>query len=63
MITAAHWRRLLRPARSRLVDGVVRWRRKDLDAVVSTGDVRHLVSTTFDHGPRLRVEGRSTRPL
>ena len=29
-ITAAHWRRLLRPARSRRVDGVVRWRRKDL---------------------------------
>ena len=29
-ITAAHWRRLLRPARSPAVDGVVRWRRKDL---------------------------------
>ena len=29
-ITAAHWRRLLRPARSRRSNGVVRWRRKDL---------------------------------
>ena len=40
-ITAAHWRRLLRPARVPAVDGVVRWRRKDL-AQVALGDVRHL---------------------
>ena len=29
-ITAAHWRRLLRPGPVPAVDGVVRWRRKDL---------------------------------
>ena len=52
-ITAAHWRRLLRPAPVPAVDVVVRWRRKDLGAV-ALGDVRHLARR--DHG-RARVEG------
>ena len=56
-ITAAHWRRLLRPARSRRSA-----RRRALAAqgpgAVALGDVRHLARR--DHG-RARVEGARVR--
>ena len=54
-ITAAHWR--IVEAGGPGVDGVVRWRRKDLPG--GSGDVRHLARR--DHG-RARVEGGSASP-